>query len=163
MMSLKEVSEEVRGELLEKDFEIIEEDLKRPWGGFFRINDSQIERFLTHYFPGFKPDSFSQMSPKILIFSPNSRLSWQVHQRRAEMWQVLKGPIGVYLSKTDEQPQNPEIYKQTERIIIPSGTRHRNAKLINWGIVAEIWVHINPQSLSDEDDIERISDDYGRN
>lgn len=161
-MLFKEVSKKVKEELLKMNLEIIEEDLQKPWGGYFRISDLQIKRFIVHYFSDFKPDSFSNMSPKILMFAPNSRVSWQVHQRRTEIWQIQEGPVGVYLSQTDDQPENPRMYKQTGRIMIPAGTRHRNAKLDNWGIVAEIWIHTDPGKLSDENDIRRISDDYNR-
>lgn len=161
-MLLAEVSERIKQKLLKLEFEIIEEDLQRPWGGFFKINNSQADKFIANFISGFKPDNLSNISPKILIFKPNSRLSWQVHQRRTEIWQIQEGPVGVYLSKTDDQPEQSQIYQESQRVMIPSGTRHRNAKLNNWGVVAEIWVHTDPGNLSDENDIRRISDDYNR-
>ncbi|NBV85915.1 MAG: phosphoheptose isomerase, partial [Verrucomicrobia bacterium] len=31
-----------------------------------------------------------------------------------------------------------------------------------WGIVAEIWLHTDPSAPSDENDIIRLDDDFGR-
>jgi len=42
------------------------------------------------------------------------------------------------------------------------GTRHRLVGLDDWGIVAEIWIHSDPDKPSNEYDIRRISDDFGR-
>ena len=41
------------------------------------------------------------MSPKILIVKPGARLSWQYHHRRAEIWQVYKGEVGIVRSDKD--------------------------------------------------------------
>ena len=43
------------------------------------------------------------MSPKILIVKPNARLSWQYHNRRAEIWQVFNGSAGIIRSDSDEE------------------------------------------------------------
>ena len=40
--------------------------------------------------------------------------------------------------------------------------RHRLLGINNWGIVAEIWQHIDMSNLSNENDIVRIEDDFGR-
>ena len=42
-----------------------------------------------------------KLSPKILIVRPAARLSWQYHNRRAEIWQVYKGSAGIIRSNTD--------------------------------------------------------------
>ena len=42
------------------------------------------------------------------------------------------------------------------------GERHRLIGLEGWGIVAEIWQHTDPENPSDEDDIVRLQDDFGR-
>ena len=44
-----------------------------------------------------------KFSPKILIVSPNSKLSWQYHHRRAEIWRVFKGKVGVSKSFDDKK------------------------------------------------------------
>ena len=40
--------------------------------------------------------------------------------------------------------------------------RHRLIGLDGWGIVAEIWRHTDAENPSDEDDIVRVQDDFGR-
>ena len=44
-----------------------------------------------------------KLSPKILIVKPEARLSWQYHDRRAEIWQVYKGTAGIIRSDYDEE------------------------------------------------------------
>lgn len=40
--------------------------------------------------------------------------------------------------------------------------RHRLVGLNDWGMVAEIWQHIDANNPSDENDIIRVQDDFGR-
>jgi hypothetical protein len=42
-------------------------------------------------------------------------------------------------------------------------TRARLIGLQTWGVIAEIWQHIDGASPSDELDIVRVADDYDRN
>jgi len=42
------------------------------------------------------------------------------------------------------------------------GERHRLIRLDSWGVVAEIWQHTDKEEPSDEDDIIRLQDDFGR-
>jgi len=42
------------------------------------------------------------------------------------------------------------------------GERHRLVGLDDWAVVAEIWVYEVPGHPTDEDDIVRVRDDYGR-
>ena len=75
-------------------FEIISKDFQRPWGGFLVINESQSQDFANYFFDELNVDSLKiggKLSPKILIVNPNSKLSWQYHHRRAEIWRVYKG------------------------------------------------------------------------
>lgn len=51
-----------------------------------------------------------KLSPKILIVKPNARLSWQYHNRRAEIWQVYKGTTGIIRSDTDVENEM-KVYK----------------------------------------------------
>ena len=44
---------------------------------------------------------FGELSLKILIIAPNKRLSWQYHQRRSEIWKVVRGEIKVITSHDD--------------------------------------------------------------
>ncbi|WP_448633340.1 hypothetical protein [Pedobacter panaciterrae] len=76
------------------------------WGGFFVIDEEQAQQFANVYFEGLNVDDLKisgKLSPKILIVAPNTRLSWQYHHRRAEIWRVVNGTVGVITSDTDEQ------------------------------------------------------------
>lgn len=165
MKSKSEIHNEIQKVLEEKKLKISGEDFDRPWGGFFKIANESLQDFISIYFNGvdfpFDITKFN-LSPKILAAQPGKRLSWQSHERRSELWRVVKGPVGVYLSSTDEQPADMQICNEAQLIEIKLGTRHRLVGLDDWGIVAEIWVHQFPDNSSDENDIRRISDDYGR-
>lgn len=45
---------------------------------------------------------------------------------------------------------------------LKQGERHRLVGVDEWGIVAEIWQHTDAAHPSDEDDIVRVQDDFGR-
>ena len=102
-----------------------------------------------------------KLSPKFLVVAPQQRLSWQYHHRRAEIWRVLHGPVKVAISKSDEQGV-PEPYNNGDIITLDKGDRHRLIGADGWGVVTEIWQHTDPQQPSDEDDIVRLQDDFGR-
>lgn len=143
------------------DYSCVGWDLDRPWGGFCYIAPYQTEKFAKEYFPAIKMDSYENISPKILLIDPNSKLSWQYHLRRKELWSVLSGPVGVIRSNTDEQ-QPMIIYQTGDIISIECEERHRLIGLDNKGIVAELWCHTDPSNHSNENDIIRIDDDYNR-
>ena len=151
-------------QLTEQGFHIAKQDMSRPWGGFFVIDEAQTPAFAAHYFPDLPLADLQitqKLSPKILVVAPQKRLSWQYHHRRAEVWRVLTGPVGVVKSDTDQE--NPlETYELGQLIVLRQGERHRLVGLEEWGILAEIWQHTNAQYPSDEDDIVRVQDDFGR-
>lgn len=158
------IFEKIEKSLREAGFQIERSDLERPWGGFFVINENQSAAFAEKYFPGLPAADLiggRKVSPKILIVAPEKRLSWQYHLRRAEVWRVLEGPVAVAKSDTDEQ-QSPQTYWPGEVIVLQCGERHRLIGLDNIGVVAEIWQHIEPAHPSDENDIVRLQDDFGR-
>ncbi len=72
------------------------------------------------------------------------------------------GPVGVMVSKNDTKPEAHDILDTGEIVEHDSLIRHRLIGLDNWGIVAEIWQHTEPGNPSDEDDIVRLEDQYGR-
>jgi hypothetical protein len=49
-----------------------------------------------------------------------------------------------------------------DTIELPEGMRHRLVGMDEWGAVAEVWMHSDPQHPSDENDIVRLQDDYAR-
>ena len=145
-------------------FRIERRDENRPWGGFFVIDETQAQPFADAYFGGLPVAQLriaGQLSPKILLVAPQQRLSWQYHHRRAEIWQVLQGPVGVAISDTDTQGEVRSL-APGERIVLRQGERHRLVGLQGWGVVAEIWQHTDAAHSSDEDDIVRVQDDFGR-
>ncbi|MFT5771182.1 MAG: mannose-6-phosphate isomerase [Algoriphagus sp.] len=158
------VFKEVEGYLSKEGFIIVNIDKSRPWGGFFVLDESQIEKFQAVYFPDVKlsTEQLSQkLSPKFLVVAPGARLSWQYHHRRSELWQLIFGEAGLIRSQTDEETRL-EVMGLNQTISLQTGERHRLVGMGNWGVVAEIWVHSVPSNPSDEDDIVRLADDYAR-
>ena len=102
-----------------------------------------------------------KLSPKILIVKANARLSWQYHNRRAEIWQIFKGSAGIIRSDSDHEKEL-EIFNEGDQIVLKQGVRHRLIGLSNYSVVAEIWQHTDANLPSDEDDIIRVQDDFGR-
>jgi mannose-6-phosphate isomerase-like protein (cupin superfamily) len=148
------------------DFKIAGQDLERPWGGFFVIDEGQTRKFIKLFFNQYTYDQIAKygtkLSPKILVVEPTKRLSWQYHNRRAEIWTVLSGPVGVVISRDDNQTEIKSLPSDTT-IQIEQNIRHRLVGLDNsWGIVAEIWQHTDHNQPSDEHDIIRVEDDFGR-
>ena len=156
--------QEIEKEITSFGFKIISKDFEKPWGGFLVINESQAQDFANKFFDGLNVDSLKiggKLSPKILIVNPNSKLSWQYHHRRAEIWRVYKGRVGVSRSMNDnEQPM--VILNKKDQIKLKQGERHRLIGLDDFGVVSEIWQHTDRDNPSDEEDIVRLSDDYGR-
>ena len=165
MLTKEQTAEKVANSLEAQGLKIVDKDFERPWGGFYRIADDDLTKFLDIYYKGVKLPEYARTmnaSPKILVVAPEKRLSWQVHERRSEVWRVVEGPVAVFQSPTDDQPEEPGIYNENGVVTLPQGTRHRLVGLDNWGVIAEIWVHIDPTHPTDENDIRRIQDDFGR-
>ncbi|MEX0845736.1 MAG: phosphoheptose isomerase [Balneolaceae bacterium] len=162
--SKEQIFKDIEEKLTGQNFNIVNRDFDRPWGGFFVIDENQAPKFIDTYFDDVEMSDANisgRLSPKILLVEPGKRLSWQYHHRRAEMWQVVEGPVGVIRSITDEQ-KPVKVYKAGDRITLTQGERHRLVGLDNWGVIAEIWQHVYSDHPSDEKDIVRIDDDFGR-
>ena len=154
----KEIIEEI--ECL--GFNIINFDFNRPWGGFLLINESQSQDFINTFISKENLEIKGRLSPKILIVNPNSRLSWQFHNRRKEIWRVYKNSVGIIRSMDNNQNEM-EILKEGDIIKFQTEERHRLVGLSDIGVVAEIWIHTDFNNPSDEQDIVRLQDDYSRN
>ena len=151
-------------ELKLKKLDVIDKDLNRPWGGFFVISEENAQDFADIYFNGLNTDSLKvsgKLSPKILLIAPNKRLSWQYHRRRCEIWKVSSGKINVITSK-DNIEKNKVLLIKGDEIKIAQDERHRIIGLDEVAVIAEIWIHTDKGNPSDEDDIVRVQDDYGR-
>lgn len=150
--------------LIDNGFKIQAKDNSRPWGGFFVLDESQAQKFGEKYFPSEDISSLKisgKLSPKILMVEANKRLSWQYHFRRAEIWKLVAGTAGVVTSETDEEGSVHKL-EVGEIIRLKQGQRHRLVGLDGWGMIAEIWQHTDAANPSDEDDIVRVQDDFGR-
>ena len=147
-----------------KNFKINKQDNMRPWGGFFVIEETESEKFIKLYFPHLTKEELNisgKLSPKILVVAPNKRLSWQYHHRRAEIWKLIGGVAAVVISDTDEEKETRQL-NIGDIIQLKQGERHRLVGLEGWGIIAEIWQHTDTENPSDEEDIVRVQDDFGR-
>ena len=162
--SKSSIFKEIENDLLLKGFEINNQDQTRPWGGFFVINEDQAQQFADSYFEGIQVEDLQisgKLSPKILVVAAGKRLSWQYHHRRAEIWKVLSGTVGVVTSNNDEEGEIKTL-KPGEIIKLEQGQRHRLIGTTDWGVLAEIWQHTDKENPSNEEDIVRIQDDFGR-
>lgn len=159
-----EVFQKVKSYLDENGFKIVNSDQSRPWGGFFVIDEQQSQKFIDFFFndvEDFQKNSIGKVSPKILIVEKEKRLSWQYHHRRSELWKVIGGSVGVIQSNNDTETSiQSKILNDV--ITLKQGERHRLIGLETWGIVAEIWKHTDTNHPSDEEDIVRVQDDFGR-
>lgn len=168
--------ERVRAEARGFGLEIEEEDDARPWGGYVRFTAGSLDAFLEAYWRTFLIDYWrtllddylgrlppgTSLGAKLLLVAPGQRLSLQSHERRAELWRVLEGPIVVVTGTTEENVSDREM-RPGEVIRIPCKHLHRlAAPPAGWAVVAEIWLHTNPGKPSEEDDIARYDDDYWR-
>jgi mannose-6-phosphate isomerase len=164
MKSKNDVFEASQKLLKELNFNIVTEDSNRPWGGFYVIDEAQAAQFAEHFFPeeDFEALKLSEkLSPKILMVAPGKRLSWQYHHRRAEIWRCIDGEVAVATSLTDDETEKINL-QPGDKIKLQQGERHRLIGLNGWGVIAEIWQHTDATNPSDEEDIVRLQDDFGR-
>jgi mannose-6-phosphate isomerase len=150
--------------LADSDLKVVDQDFNRPWGGFFVLDENQAEKFGKLFFPDIQISSLKiagKLSPKILMVQPGKRLSWQYHHRRAEIWKLVSGVAGVVTSENDNEGPLQTL-RVGEVIRLNQGRRHRLVGLSGWGMIAEIWQHTDPDNPSDENDIVRVQDDFGR-
>ena len=107
----------------------------RPWGRYDVLADETSHKV------------------KRLTVDPGHRLSYQRHHRRAEHWFVVEGDALVTLDGVEH------VVATGEAIDIPRGAAHR---VENKGAVPLVFVEVQRGTYFGEDDIERLSDDYGR-
>lgn len=158
------IFEKIQNQLETNHFTIVSKDHHRPWGGFFVIAEEQAQEFSNQYFDGLEVATLKRggaLSPKILIVAPEKRLSWQFHHRRAEIWRVIQGQAGVKRSSSNEEGPL-EVLNIGDTITLQQGERHRLIGLDDYAVIAEIWQHTDANHPSDEEDIVRVQDDFGR-
>ncbi len=159
------ISKDVEKLLFDNKLNYISKDLDRPWGGFYVINETLSKDFFNIFFKTSnlkKVDFKSKLSPKILIINANKRLSWQYHNRRSEIWSVIKGDIMISKSENNNEGDLIKL-KTNDQIEIGNKIRHRIIGTDDYALVAEIWIHNDKNNPSDENDIIRLQDDFNRN
>ena len=155
---------QVKEEIESFGYRITNYDFDRPWGGFLVIQEKQAQKFSNQFFEGIAIDKLKiggKLSPKILVVNPKARLSWQYHHRRAEIWRVYKGTVGIIRSNDDDQKPFTAL-NEGDQVRLKQGERHRLIGLEKQALVAEIWQHTDPKNPSNEEDIVRLQDDFGR-
>lgn len=115
--------------------DIPENAVIRPWGWYVT----------TLQMPGYKTKVFS--------VKPGCRLSLQIHNRRKEMWSIVKGEglctVGNNIIQISEN----------SLISVPCGAKHRIENLAQTDLVVS---EVQIGDYVEEDDIVRLEDDYGR-
>lgn len=107
----------------------------RPWGKYTILHDA----------PEFKV--------KRIVINPGQALSYQLHEQRSEHWVVIHGKGTVVLN---DKEHNLNVGDSIE---IPIKAKHR---MINKEDVDLEFVEVQTGEYFGEDDIQRLSDEYGR-
>ena len=166
-MSKYDVLKQVKSELVfGKGYVLSDVDEHKPWCAYYRLADECAEQFVGEYFPDKTVEELGHggsLSPKFLIFEPGKKLSLQYHNRRAEIWRVISGDLTAAISDTDEEGEW-KTYKTGDELSYGALARHRAGAPAEgeWVIVAEIWQHTDLDNPTNEDDIVRLADDFGR-
>ena len=160
---MNSISLKIKENIENLGFTVVSFDFRRPWGGFLVIDENQAQDFSNKFFKGLDVNTLKiggKLSPKILIVKPEARLSWQYHNRRAEIWQVYKGVAGIIRSDSDTENEM-EVYSEGDQIVLQQGERHRLIGLDDYCVVAEIWQHTDANHPSNSEDIIRVQEDFG--
>lgn len=143
---------------------LFEVNAVKPWGGYLRFTQDSLVSFLATYWLDidFEPPlAENNVAPKILLVAPQQMLSLQWHERRGEIWRVIDGPVQVTSGESWDTLSH-DVYENGSLIELPPRKWHRLIGLEEWGRVAEIWDHTDATLPSDESDIIREHDIYGR-
>ena len=149
-----------------KGYLLADVDEHKPWGAYYRLADECAEQFVKEYFPNHTVEELGRggsLSPKFLIFEPGKKLSLQYHQRRAEIWKVVEGTLLAAVSDKDKEGEW-NAYNAGDELSYGALSRHRAGAPDGdeWVVVAEAWQHTDPSYPTDESDIIRLADDFGR-
>ena len=108
---------------------------ERPWGSFTVLADEASHKV------------------KSITVAPGQRLSYQRHTHRSEHWFVIEGDATVTLDGVEFEVGKGHYAD------IPQGVAHR---LENRGVLPLVIIEVQYGTYFGEDDIIRLSDDYGR-
>ena len=114
---------------------LLHKTVERPWGSYTVLEKGE----------GYKI--------KRIVVNPGARLSLQRHSRRSEHWVVVSGVARV--------TREGEVFlvHVNESTFIPIGSKHR---LENPGEKPLQIIEVQNGDYVEEDDIERLTDDYNR-
>lgn len=131
---VKRIVEQIKGKKRQEHY--THKTVKRPWGTYSVINMGS----------GFKV--------KLVQIAPHKRLSLQRHLHRSEHWVVVEGEAKITVGR--------DVYfrKANQSIYVPKKGIHR---LENPGKVPLKIVEVQCGQYLEEDDIERLEDDFERN
>lgn len=113
----------------------VHKTILRPWGSFTILEDLECYK-----------------SKRISVL-PGKRLSLQSHEKRDELWQIIKGQALVTI---DDQEHT---LSYGEKAVIKRGQKHR---VENCGEDLLEFIEIQTGDYFGEDDITRYQDDFGR-
>jgi mannose-1-phosphate guanylyltransferase/mannose-6-phosphate isomerase len=140
LVSSKEMVHEVRKivETLKRDNReehLVHRTVERPWGSYTVLE---------------KGDRYKI---KRIDLHPKARLSLQLHRHRSEHWVIVSGTARV--------TRGEEVFdvQSNESTFIPIAVKHR---LENQGLIPLQIIEIQNGDYVEEDDIERLEDDYQR-
>jgi mannose-6-phosphate isomerase len=108
---------------------------RRPWGTFTVLDDDD------------------ECKVKRITVDPGQRISYQRHEHRSEHWVIVAGEALVTLDGADHR------LGAGQSIDIPRGAAHR---VTNTEATELAFVEVQLGDYFGEDDIIRLSDDYGR-
>jgi mannose-6-phosphate isomerase len=149
-----------------KGYAVADADEAKPWGAYYKLADEDAGAFIDEYFLGRTVQELGRggsLSPKFLIFEPGKKLSFQYHHRRAEIWRVISGNLIATITDQDTEGEW-KTYAPGKELSYGAEARHRAGAPEGgeWVVVAEIWQHTDPENPTDEQDIVRLADDFGR-
>ena len=108
---------------------------ERPWGKYEVLLDA--------------PD----VKVKRITVNPGQRLSYQYHEKRAEVWTVVSGILTIIL-------EDDKLFRgKGQSVRIQQGDKHRAWNETDTPV---IFIEVQTGSYFGEDDIIRIEDDYNR-
>jgi mannose-6-phosphate isomerase len=108
----------------------------RPWGQYENLLDCDLCKV------------------KIINILPGKQPSYQYHHKRAEHWVIVSGFGSVIID------DNKTSVKSGDYIFVPLGSKHR---IKNESDVDNlVFVEVQTGTYFGEDDIVRLSDDFGR-
>ena len=92
---------------------------------------------------------------KKITVNPKCRLSYQSHEKRAEVWVVVSGEGRVTIDDEVDEVGHAAI------VVVPYGTKHRIENTHDTDNL--VFIETQLGTYFGEDDIIRYEDDYGRN